>query len=39
LSVSYLTGKPIIYVGIGQEYDDLQPFDPAWFTERLLGET
>jgi len=39
LSVSYLTGKPVIYVGVGQEYDDLQPFDAEWFAERLLGDT
>lgn len=39
LSVSYLTGKPVIYVGVGQGYDDLQPFDAEWFAERLLGDT
>ena len=39
LSVSYLTGKPVIYVGVGQGYDDLQPFDAEWFAERLLGNT
>lgn len=39
LSVPYLTGKPVIYIGVGQGYDDLQPFDVAWFTERLLGDT
>jgi len=39
LSVSYLTGKPVIYVGVGQDYDDLQPFDAEWFAERLLGDT
>jgi fused signal recognition particle receptor len=38
LSVSYLTGKPIIYVGVGQEYDDLQPFDVDWFAEKLLSD-
>jgi len=27
VSVSYVTGKPIIYLGTGQEYDDLQKFD------------
>ncbi|UCH56823.1 MAG: signal recognition particle-docking protein FtsY [Candidatus Bathyarchaeota archaeon] len=39
LSVSFLTGKPIIYVGVGQEYDDLQPFDAHWFSEKILGVT
>ncbi len=39
LSVAYLTGKPIIYVGVGQEYRDLQPFDAAWFAEKILADT
>jgi fused signal recognition particle receptor len=39
LSVPYLTGKPIIYVGVGQEYGDLQPFEASWFAEKLLGDT
>jgi fused signal recognition particle receptor len=39
LSVAYLTGKPIIYVGVGQEYKDLQPFDAAWFAEKILADT
>ena len=38
LSVSYLTGKPVLFIGVGQEYDDLQPFDAQWFAEKLLGE-
>jgi len=38
LSVSYLTGKPVIYVGVGQGYGDLQPFEAGWFAEKLLAE-
>ena len=38
LSVSYLTGKPIIYIGTGQSYDDLQRFDADWFADRILPE-
>ncbi|MBM3291667.1 signal recognition particle-docking protein FtsY [Candidatus Bathyarchaeota archaeon] len=38
LSVSYLTNKPVIYIGIGQGYDDLQPFDPGWFAEKLIQD-
>lgn len=38
ISVSYLTGKPVIYVGVGQEYEDLEPFDVDWFTEKVLAE-
>jgi fused signal recognition particle receptor len=39
LSVSYLTGKPVIYVGVGQGYGDLQAFDAGWFAEKLLADT
>jgi fused signal recognition particle receptor len=35
LSVAYLTKKPIIFVGTGQGYDDLQPFDVDWFVKRI----
>jgi fused signal recognition particle receptor len=27
LSVSYVTGKPLIYLGTGQDYNDLEPFN------------
>ncbi len=36
LSITFVTGRPIIYVGIGQTYDDLRKFDPEWFTSRLV---
>jgi len=39
LSVAYLTGKPILYVGVGQEYQDLQPFEASWFVEKVLGDS
>jgi fused signal recognition particle receptor len=38
LSVSYLTGKPVLYVGVGQGYDDLESFDAQWFAEKLLAD-
>jgi fused signal recognition particle receptor len=38
LSITHVTGKPIVYVGTGQGYDDLQRFDPEWFARRLIGE-
>jgi fused signal recognition particle receptor len=37
LSVAYITKKPIIYVGVGQTYEDLIPFDPEWFVNKILG--
>lgn len=35
LSISYSTGKPILYVGTGQNYENLEPFDPTWFINKL----
>ncbi len=37
LSIAYITKKPIIYIGTGQGYDDLQPFDPEWFVQKIIG--
>jgi fused signal recognition particle receptor len=39
LSVSYLTGKPVLFIGVGQGYDDLQPFNAEWFAEKLLADS
>lgn len=36
LSVSYVTGKPILFIGVGQAYEDLQPFKPEQFTQMIL---
>jgi fused signal recognition particle receptor len=35
LSVAIATGKPIIFVGVGQEYSDLELFDPEWFAQKI----
>lgn len=37
LSISYETRKPIIFVGMGQKYEDLKPFDPEIFISSILG--
>ena len=36
LSVTYITGKPILFIGVGQAYEDLQPFKPEQFTQMIL---
>ena len=36
LSISYETKKPILFVGIGQGYDDLEPFDSELFISNIL---
>jgi fused signal recognition particle receptor len=38
LSLTYVTKKPILFVGTGQEYGDLHPFDPEWMVQRLFAE-
>lgn len=39
LSVGYITKKPILYLGTGQEYDEIERFDKKKFIEKLgLGE-
>lgn len=38
LSIAFVTGRPVVYVGVGQNYEDLKPFDPDWFAERLIAE-
>ncbi len=37
LSISHAIGAPILFVGVGQGYDDLRPFDERWFADRIFG--
>jgi fused signal recognition particle receptor len=37
LSVAFVTGRPVLYVGVGQGYEDLQRFEPEWFAQRLVA--
>ncbi len=37
LSIVYATGKPVIFLGTGQGYDDLREFKPEEFVLSLLG--
>jgi fused signal recognition particle receptor len=36
LSVTYITKKPILFIGTGQTYDDLQEFDPEKFVQMIM---
>lgn len=38
LSVAYTINKPLIFVGVGQGYEDLRPFDAKWLVDRLFGD-
>ncbi len=37
ISIAYVTSKPILFFGVGQDYDDLVKFDPDWLLERIFG--
>jgi signal recognition particle subunit SRP54 len=37
LSVRYVTGKPIVFLGVGEKVEALQPFDPERMASRILG--
>ncbi|ELY55899.1 signal recognition particle-docking protein FtsY [Natronolimnohabitans innermongolicus] len=36
ISIAHVTGKPILFLGVGQGYDDIEPFDPDEMVDRLL---
>ncbi|MFB6106508.1 MAG: signal recognition particle-docking protein FtsY [Halobacteriaceae archaeon] len=38
ISIAHVTGKPILFLGTGQGYEDLRPFDPESLVADLLGE-
>ncbi|MFQ5910568.1 MAG: signal recognition particle-docking protein FtsY [Thermoplasmata archaeon] len=38
LSIAKAIGKPIIYVGTGQDYEDLVRFDPEWMISRIFED-
>jgi signal recognition particle subunit SRP54 len=37
LSVRYVTGQPIVFLGVGEKVEALQPFDPERMASRILG--
>ncbi len=38
LSVAYTIGKPLLFIGVGQGYEDQIPFDPQWMINNIFGE-
>lgn len=38
LSVAYTIGKPLLFIGIGQGYDDQIPFDSQWMIDNIFGK-
>ncbi|MDO8123326.1 MAG: signal recognition particle-docking protein FtsY [Candidatus Hermodarchaeota archaeon] len=37
LSIAIATGKPIIFIGVGQEYSDIEVFNPEWFAQKIVA--
>ena len=38
LSMAKTIGKPVVFVNLGQEYEDIRPFDTKWMVDRILAE-
>ncbi len=38
ISIAYEINKPIIFLGTGQNYEDLMKFDVGWFINRIFGD-
>jgi fused signal recognition particle receptor len=36
LSIAYTIGKPLLFVGVGQNYEDQIPFDPDWMIKNIF---
>ena len=38
LSVAYTIGKPLLFIGVGQGYEDQVAFDPDWMINNIFGK-
>jgi len=38
LSVAYTISKPLLFIGVGQGYEDQVPFDPQWMIDNIFGK-
>jgi fused signal recognition particle receptor len=36
LSIAYTIGKPLLFIGIGQRYEDQIPFNPEWMVQHIF---
>lgn len=37
LSIGYVIKKPILFLGMGQSYDDIQEYDPDWMLNQIFS--
>lgn len=38
ISIAYTIGKPLVFLGVGQEYSDIKPFTPDLILDAILGD-
>jgi fused signal recognition particle receptor len=38
LSIAYTIGKPLLFIGVGQKYEDQIPFNPEWMVQHIFGK-
>lgn len=38
ISIAYTIGKPLVFLGVGQEYSDMKPFSPALIIDEIFGD-
>lgn len=38
ISIAHTIGKPLMFIGTGQSYDDIAPFEPVQVVDELLGD-
>ena len=36
ISIAHVTGKPVLFLGTGQKYEDLKKFDAEWYVDQLF---
>ncbi|MDO5827057.1 MAG: signal recognition particle-docking protein FtsY, partial [Methanobrevibacter sp.] len=37
LSIGYVIQKPILFLGMGQSYDDIKEYDADWMLEQIFS--
>jgi fused signal recognition particle receptor len=37
LSIAYTIGKPLLFIGVGQDYKDQITFNPEWMVQHIFG--
>lgn len=39
ISIAYTIGKPLVFIGVGQGYEDMKPFTPSLIVNEIFGES